>query len=144
MFWTTRRPKDRPPHSTPHPQKEGALPNHNSSNHSHLIDNHRVLQRPLTPTPTPNNGEKGKGNGKSKGKGKTNNGGGSDNSSGGSNTTAWPSFYNPWTDIISIWLRMRPPQQMAHPPEHAMLAGPGYYNTPGGIPFVLLSVPPPH
>jgi hypothetical protein len=50
----TRRPRNRPPCSTPQPQKEGTL--HNSSNHRvHLNRNHRVLQRPhalLTPPPT--------------------------------------------------------------------------------------------
>jgi hypothetical protein len=49
---------------------------------------------------------------RAKGKDKRNSFG---NSSGGNNTLAWPS-YNPWTDIVSMWSRMYPPQQLVRPP----------------------------
>jgi hypothetical protein len=69
---------------------------------------------PLPPAPTPNIGDKGKdkckGKDKGKGKGKSNGSGGSGNNSGSNNTSMWLSFYNPWTDTISMWSGMCPPQ----------------------------------
>jgi hypothetical protein len=90
--------------------------------------------------PNPNNG--GKGKGKDKGKGKGKNIGFGNNSKG---APAWPSFYNPWTDTISMWSGMHPPQQqLTRPPQHTLLAAPTYYGTPDGPSFMSLPVPPPH
>jgi hypothetical protein len=54
LSWTTRRPRDRPPRSTPRPQEEGALRS-SSCLHARHRRNHHVLRRPLPllpPTPT--------------------------------------------------------------------------------------------
>jgi hypothetical protein len=57
----------------------------------------------------------------------------------------WPSFYNPWTGTISMWLGMRPPQQQPMClPQHALLATLAYYGAPDGPSFTLLPAPPPH
>jgi hypothetical protein len=66
---------------------------------------------PSLPGPNPNNDGKGKGKGKGKNNGSGNNSG--NNSRG---TPAWPSFYNPWTDTISMWPGMHPLQQPTRPP----------------------------
>jgi hypothetical protein len=62
----------------------------------------------LSPScPNPNNGGKGK----EKGKGKNHGFSGFRNNSGNNRrgTLMWPSFYNSWTDTISMWPGMRPP-----------------------------------
>jgi hypothetical protein len=87
---------------------EGALllSNYLRAHHSR---NYRVLRWPLPLLPpNPNNDGKGKGKGKRKGKGKNN---GSGNNSGDNSRGApvCPSFYNPLTGTISMWLGMRPP-----------------------------------
>jgi hypothetical protein len=57
----------------------------------------------------------------------------------------WPSFYNSWTDTISMWPGMRPPQQQSvYPLHHALLTAPAYYRDPGGPSFAPLLLPPPH
>jgi hypothetical protein len=102
------------------------------------------LTAPPPPAPPPNNGGKGKGKCKGKGKGKNN---GSGNNSGNNNrgTLAWPSFYNPWTSTIMMWLGMHPPQQQpVRPLHHALLAAPVYYGAPGGPSFAPLPAHPPH
>jgi hypothetical protein len=53
--------------------------------------------------------------------------------------------YNPWTSTISMWPGIGPPpQQLAHPPQHALLTTPVYYGVPGGPSFTPLLAPPPH
>jgi hypothetical protein len=100
---------------------------------------------PPPSVPNPNNGGKGKGKGKEKGKGKGKNNGSGGSSNNSRGAPAWPSFYNPWTGTISMWPGMRPPpQQPAHPLQHALLTAPVYYGAPGGPSFEPLPVTPPH
>jgi hypothetical protein len=106
--------------------------------------NQRVLQWPLTLLSHPNNDCKGKGKGKGKGKDKNNSFGGSGNNRKGSNTPAWPSFYNPWTDTISLWLGMRRPQQLVRALQHALLAALVYYGVPNDPSFMPFTVLRPH
>jgi hypothetical protein len=62
------------------------------------------------PPPTPNNEDKGKGKVKGKEKDK-NTGSGTNSGNNSRGTLAWLSFYNPWTDTISMCPGMRPSQQ---------------------------------
>jgi hypothetical protein len=62
--WTTRRPRDRPPRSTPRPQEEGALRS-SSCLHARRRRNRHVLRRPLPLLPpTPTTAAKARGRGK--------------------------------------------------------------------------------
>ena len=58
-------------------------------------------------------------------------GGGSSNrggSTGRGGSQGWPSFYNPWTDTISMWLAQAP--NASRPPASALLTTPPYGTPP--------------
>jgi hypothetical protein len=76
------------------------------------------------PRPAPNPNSSGNDKGKGKGNGKNNNSRGYGNNNGDNSRSAlvWLSFYNPWTDTISMWPGMHPLQhQPARLRQHALL-----------------------